>query len=441
MGGTRIESRIICVFPIRVYKIIDKKLSMLVRKCLNLQSPISTLHQRSPVNPVNPVKKMDFTHEHEMFRQMVRKFVQTEIDPHIDEWEEARIFPAHDLFKKMGNLGLLGLTYPEQYGGGGVEYWYNAILLEEVGRAKCAGVPMAIAVQTDMATPALAEHGNDYQKETFLKPAIAGDAVFSIAVSEPDAGSDVAAIRTRAVLDGDEYVINGSKMWITNGTQADFLCLLTRTSGDYGFRGMSLIVVPTDTPGFSVSRKLEKLGNHSSDTAILSFDNMRIPARNRIGPEGMGFMLQMRQFQQERLAAVLMSLSGVEQIIRTTINYTRERHAFGKPLLNNQWIYFKISELLTEVEAQRQLAYHCVRRFVAGEDITREVSMAKLKGGRLAREAADWCLQFHGGMGYVEEYPMARYFRDARLMSIGGGADEIMLRIIAKLEGILPEGE
>jgi citronellyl-CoA dehydrogenase len=342
------------------------------------------------------------------------------------------------LFKKMGDLGLLGLSYAEEYGGGGVDYWYNVVLLEELGRAGCAGVPMGIAVHTDMATPALAEFGSEELKQRFLVPAIAGDMVSAIAVSEPDAGSDVAAIRTRAEPDGDDYVINGSKMWITNGTQADFLTLLTRTSDERGFKGMSLIVVPTDTPGFSVSRKLEKLGNHSSDTAILTFEDVRVPQANRIGAEGMGFMLQMKQFQRERLAGVLMSVSGMEHIIRMTIDYCRQRKTFGRPLIENQWIHFKICELLTEVEALRQLAYHCARLYVAGEDITKEVSMAKVKAGRLAREVADTCLQFHGGMGYVEEYPMARYFRDARLLSIGGGADEIMLGIIAKYEDILP---
>jgi len=379
-----------------------------------------------------------FTAEHEAFRRVVRRFVEAEINPHVEEWEAARIWPARDVLKKMGNLGLLGLNYPETYGGGGVDYWYSAVLLEELGRADCAAVPMGIAVHTDMATPALAEFGSDDLKRRFLAPAIAGDLVAAIGVSEPDAGSDVAAIRTRAVADGDDYVINGSKMWITNGTQADFVTLLARTSGERGFRGMSLIVVPTGTPGFHVSRKLEKLGNHASDTAILTFEEMRVPQANRIGEEGLGFMLQMKQFQRERLAGSLMSTAGMEKIIRLTIAYCRERHTFGRPLIDNQVIHFRLCELLTEVEALRQLNYHCIRLLVAGQDVTKEVSMAKLKAGRLAREVADSCLQFHGGMGYVEEYPMARYFRDARLLSIGGGADEIMLGIIAKYENILP---
>ena len=381
-----------------------------------------------------------FTPEHEMFRQAVRRFVEAEINPYVDEWEEARIFPGHALFKKMGALGFLGVSYPEEYGGGGGDYWYNVVLGEELGRIHCAGVPMAIAVHTDMATPALAQHGSHELKKRFLEPAIRGEMISAIGVSEPGAGSDVAGIRTRAVRDGDDFIINGSKMWITNGTQADFITLLVRSDDRIrGFRGMSLIIAPTDTPGFSVSRKLEKLGNHSSDTAILSFDDMRVPQSHLIGAEGMGFMLQMQQFQKERLIGSIMATSGMEKIIRMTISYCRERQAFGAPLLDNQWIHFKLAELLTEVEALRQLNYHCVRLMEAGEDITREVSMAKLKAGRLARETADTCLQFHGGMGYVEEYPMARYFRDARLLSIGGGADEIMLGIIAKYEGILPE--
>lgn len=379
-----------------------------------------------------------FSAEHEAFRQTVRRFVESEINPHIDAWEEARLWPAHTVLKKMGDLGLLGLNYPEAYGGGGVDYWYSVVLLEELGRIDCAGVPMGIAVHTDMATPALAEFGSEELKQRFLAPAIAGDMVAAIGVSEPDAGSDVASIRTRAVRDGDDYVINGSKMWITNGTQADFITTLVRTSDERGFRGMSLLIVPTNTPGFSVSRKLEKLGNHASDTAILSYEDVRVPQANRIGEEGMGFILQMQQFQRERLAGSLMSTAGMEKIIRMTIDYTRGRQAFGRPLIDNQWIHFRLAELLTELEALRQLNYHCVRLFVAGEDATKQVSMAKLKAGRLAREVADTCLQFHGGMGYVEDYPMARYFRDARLLSIGGGADEIMLGIIAKYENILP---
>ncbi len=374
-----------------------------------------------------------FNDEQNMFRQMVRKFVEQEINPYVDEWEAQRIFPAHELFRKMGKLGLLGLSYPEEYGGSGLDYWFNVILFEEIGRASCGGVPMAIGVHTDMATPALAQYGSEELKRRFLAPAIAGEMVAAIAVSEPDAGSDVAAIRTRAVPVGENYIINGTKMWITNSTQADFLVLLARTSEGHDFRGMSLLIVPTNTPGFRVSRKLEKLGMHSSDTAILSFEDVCVPKTHRIGEEGMGFKLQMQQFQKERLIAAVMALAGAEKAIEITVKYCQTREAFGKPLIANQWIQFRISELLTEIEAERQLLYHCTRLIVAGIDATREVSMAKLKAGRLVREVADTCVQFHGGMGYVEEYPIARYFRDSRLVSIGGGTDEVMLEIIAKM--------
>jgi citronellyl-CoA dehydrogenase len=382
---------------------------------------------------------MYFTEEHEMFRQTVRAFVEKEINPYSDEWEAAGIFPAHDLFKKMGDLGFLGLNYPEEYGGANADYWYTVVLAEELARANCAGAPMGIVVHTDMCTPALAAHGSHELKKKYLEPSIRGELVGAIAVSEPDAGSDVASIRTRAEKDGDDYIITGSKIFITNGTQADWLCLLARTSNEPGFRGMSLIIVPTNTPGFSVGRKLRKLGHHSSDTGELVFDRVRVPQSNRIGPEGMGFILQMQQFQKERLIGSIMAHSGAERTVRETIRYTQERHAFGRPLIENQWIHFKLCELLTEIEALRQLNYHCARMLMDGQDITKETSMAKLKAGRLSRQVADTCLQFYGGMGYMEETPISRHFRDSRLLSIGGGADEIMLGIIAKYEGILPK--
>lgn len=382
-----------------------------------------------------------FTEEHEMFRKAVRAFVENEINPHVEAWEQAEIAPLHDLFKKMGDLGFLGLNYPEAYGGADADIWFTVVFCEELGRAGCAGVPMAITVHTDMCTPALARHGSEELKQKYLAPAICGEMVGAIAVTEPDAGSDVAGIRTRAVRDGDEYVINGSKMYITNGTQADWMCLLARTSAEEGYRGMSLIIVPTDLPGFNVSRKLKKLGNHASDTAVLSFEDVRVPVSNRIGDEGMGFYYQMEQFQVERLIGALLTCAGAEKAVRDTIAYTQERVAFGKPLIANQWIQFKLGELLTEIEALRHLNYHCAALIEAGADagtITRIASMCKLKSGRLAREVADTCIQFYGGMGYMEETPISRYFRDSRLISIGGGADEVMLGIIAKLENMNP---
>ncbi|HEY7984394.1 MAG TPA: acyl-CoA dehydrogenase family protein [Ktedonobacterales bacterium] len=381
---------------------------------------------------------MQFTQEHEMFRQSVRRFVQEEINPHAEEWEEKGIFPAHALFKKMGELGFLGLTYPEAYGGLGLDFWYTVVLCEELGKSHCSGAVMGITVHSDMCTPALAEHGSDELRREFLAPAIAGETVGCIGVSEPDAGSDVAAIRTTGRIDGDDWVINGRKLYITNGTQADWVCLLARTSEGTGYQGMSLIIVPTKTPGFSVSRKLRKLGNNASDTAELVLDDVRVPRANTIGPEGMGFILQMRQFQRERLVGAITSYAGMEQTVRDAMEYTRQRSAFGKPLIHNQVIQFRFGELLTEIAALRALCYQAVEQMVAGEDITLLASMAKLKAGRLGREVADSCLQYYGGMGYMEETPISRHFRDSRLLSIGGGADEVMLGIIAKLEGMVP---
>lgn len=390
----------------------------------------------TPTNTYNP-----FTEEHQMFRKAVRAFVEKEINPHIDEWEKAGIWPAKTILKKMASLGFLGLSYEEAYGGQNADIWFTVVLAEELGRCDAAGVPMGITVHTDMCTPALAKYGSHELKERFLAPALRGEMVGAIAVTEPGAGSDVAGIITRAESDGDDYVINGSKMYITNGTQADWVCLLARTSPGTGYKGMSLIMVETNTPGFIVSKKLEKLGNLSSDTAMLSFENMRVPKANRIGEEGMGFYMQMEQFQRERLIGSLSATAGMEKAVRQTIAYCRERKTFGTPLIHNQWVHFKLCELLTEIEALRQLNYYCASLLEQDEtsmEVVKIASMCKLKAGRLAREVGDVCLQFYGGMGYMEETPISRYYRDARLLSIGGGADEIMLGIIAKLEDMLP---
>jgi citronellyl-CoA dehydrogenase len=379
-----------------------------------------------------------FTAEHEMFRKSLRSFIEREINPHVEQWEADEIYPAHQVLKKLGDLGALGLTYDPDYGGMGADYWYSVVLCEELGRIDCGGVPMSIAVHTDMATPALAQYGTHELKKQFLEPAIKGEMLAAIGVTEPNAGSDVAGIRTTARREGDEYVINGSKLYITNGTQADWVCLLARTSDEGGFKGMSLIIVPTNTPGFTVSRKLKKMGNHSSDTAELSFDNVRVPVTNRIGEEGFGFILQMQQFQYERLAAVFMGVEGAHRAVCKTIDYLRMRETFGQPIIDNQFVHFKLAELITDIELLRQFGYYCAERVIAGEDVTREASMGKYKLGKLVREVADWCLQFHGGIGYMEETWVSRYYRDSRLTPVGGGADEIMLGIIAKYENILP---
>ena len=379
-----------------------------------------------------------FTEEHELFRSTVRNLVQTEIDPHADEWEAAGTFPAHELFPKLAAAGLLGLEYDERWGGQGADHLFTLVYGEEVGRATTGGVGVAISVQTDMATPALHRFGSDELKARYLVPALAGEMVAAIAVTEPDAGSDVAGIRTRAVRDGDEWVINGTKLYITNGTQADWLCLLVRTSDEGGYRGMSQIVFPTDTPGFSVSRKLDKLGQRSSDTAELSFVDARVPVANAIGTVDHGFQQQMAQFQNERLIAAYLSVGGMEAALERTVEWCRQRHTFGKPLIENQHVQFTLAELMAEVELAKQFNRTCAEAVVAGTDeveITRLASIAKLTTGRLQRRVADECLQLYGGLGYMEETWTARYYRDSRLLSIGGGSDEVMLRILAQMAG------
>ncbi len=381
---------------------------------------------------------MQFTEEHEHFRKSVRRLVDEEINPYVDEWEEAGIFPAHELFPKLGEIGALGLEYDPDFGGGGADHSFTYVLAQELGRIDCAGVPMAIAVETSMATPALARYGSDELKRAYLEPTLRGEMVCSIAVSEPDAGSDVAGIRTRAVRDGDDWVITGRKMWITNGTQADWLCLLARTDdsqpGDY--HGMSLIVVPTSTPGFSVGRKIEKMGNRSSDTAEIVLDEVRVPVSNTVGEEGRGFQQQMSQFQDERLVGAYIALAGARKALDRTKDYLQQRVAFGKPLLANQHLQYRLAELYADVDLIDGFLQHAADRYLAGHDVTREATVAKLKTGRVTREVADTCVQYHGGMGYAEEMWVARYFRDSRLMSIGGGADEVMLRVITMLEGM-----
>ena len=377
-----------------------------------------------------------FTKDHEQVRKAVRDFVNREINPNVDEWEAKGETPLHELFKKMGNLGFLGIRYDQKYGGEGLDYWYETVFLEEIAHIRCGGIPMAIAVQTNMATPAIDEFGSEYLKETYLTPAIKGDMVASIAVTEPDAGSDVAALKTTAKREGDHYILNGSKTYITNGTQADFLTLLARTSDAPGYHSFSLFVVPTNLPGFHVSKKLDKLGMRSSDTAELFFDNMKIPAENLIGVENEGFIHQMMQFQHERFSAMPMAYIAAKNMIDDTVEFLRRRIVFGKPLIKKQVLRHRIGEWLTEIECLKQLTYHVVRMKMAGQDASKEISMGKLKAGEVINKVADGCLQMHGGMGFMNESLISRAYRDSRLISIGGGANEVMLDVIAKLEGL-----
>lgn len=381
---------------------------------------------------------MLYTEQHHELMRSVTKFVEAEINPHVQEWDDAGIFPAHELFKKMGDQGFLGINKPEAYGGLGLDYTYQLAFCEAISAARSPSVVMAIGVQTDMATPALAKHGSDELRREFLAPAITGDRVACIGVSEPGAGSDVASIKTRARKDGDDYVIDGGKMWITNGTQADWICLLANTGEGPVHRNKSLICVPMKTKGVTIARKLDKMGMRASDTAQIHFDGVRVPQRYRIGDEGMGFVYQMQQFQEERIWGSACSLRLLESTITDTIEYTRNRMIFGKPVLDNQVVHFKLAELQTKVELLRSIIYRAVEGYVDGQDMTHLASMAKLCAGRFTREIADGCLQYWGGMGFMNETEVTRLYRDGRLTSIGGGADEVMLSIIAKGMGILP---
>jgi citronellyl-CoA dehydrogenase len=369
---------------------------------------------------------MLYSEQHRELMRSVRKFVETEIDPHADEWEKEGIFPAHELFKKMGDQHLLGIHKPEKFGGLGLDYSYEVAFCEALSATKCRSVVMAVGVQTDMATPAL------------MRPSITGDYVACLGVSEVGAGSDVANIKTTARKDGGDYVIDGGKMWTTNGTQADWMCLLANTGDGPPHRNKTLICLPMKTKGVEIARKLDKLGMRASDTAQIFFDGVRVPQRYRIGEEGMGFVYQMQQFQEERIWAAASTLGGMERAIAMTIEYTAGREAFGKSILDNQVVHFRMAELQTKVELLRSLTYRAVEGYLEGQDMTQLASMAKLTAGRLGREITDSCLQYWGGMGFMTESEISRMYRDSRLTSIGGGADEVMLGIICKGMGILP---
>jgi citronellyl-CoA dehydrogenase len=383
---------------------------------------------------------MNYTHEHLEIQKTLKRLIDEEINPHVDEWEAAEIFPAHEVFKKLGNLGLLGLTKPEAFNGAGLDYSYALAMAETLGHIHCGGVPMAIGVQTDMCTPALARFGSDALRHEFLAPAIAGDQVGCIGVSEPGAGSDVASIKSHARKDGDDYVINGQKMWITNSLQADWMCMLVNT-GDSAqsanqHKNKSLVMVPMKSKGIEVAKKIRKIGMNASDTGLIYFDDVRVPQRNLIGQEGAGFMYQMMQFQEERLWAAASCLQSLNNCIEWTVAWAQERKLFGATLADQQWVQFKLAEMKTDVESLRALTYRACDLYLEGQDVTELASMAKLKAGRLNRSVPDGCLQFWGGMGYTLENKVSRMFRDGRLGSIGGGADEVMLGILAKIMGV-----
>jgi citronellyl-CoA dehydrogenase len=385
-----------------------------------------------------------FSEEHQQFRASVRQFCERELAPHAAEWERDELFPNW-VFKRAGELGILGAHYPLDVGGAGGDFWFSVAKSEELPRCLMAGVTMGLLVQADMATPVINDLGTAEQKAEFLAPAVRGEKIAALAVSEPNAGSDVAGIETVARRDGDDYVIRGSKTFITNGTRADFVTLLAKTTPEAGAHGCSFFLVPTKTRGFHVARKLKKIGNHSSDTAELHFDEMRLPKRYLLGEENMGFMYLMQNFQSERIIACTSAVSGASLMMEDAIQYGRDRKAFGKPLIKREYWQQKFVDLAAKVEAGRSLAYrgadaYNADKYVAGGGVSIEtvklISLAKIFVGDVTSEVADQCLQFHGGWGYIEELHVARAWRDQRLFRIGGGTTETLRYYVAKLMGL-----
>ncbi len=385
-----------------------------------------------------------FREEHDQFRNTVRQFAQKELAPFADEWEKAEIFP-NEVFKRAGELGLFGAHYPEEHGGAGGDYWFSVAKAEELPKGHSAGVAMGLLVQGDMATPVISDLGTKEQIEEFLKPALRGEKIVALGVSEPNAGSDVAGIQTIAKKDGDDYVINGSKTYITNGCRADFVTLLAKTNPEAGAHGCSFFLVPTSTKGFSVSKKLKKVGNHASDTAELAFEDMRIPKRYLLGEENQGFMYLMQNFQTERLIACISGCAGFELAMEESIAFGRDRKAFGKPIIKREYWQHKFVDLYAKLEAAKALSYKACdvyneERYVKKVPISFEtvklISMAKIFVAETGAEIMDQCLQFHGGAGYIEEYRIGRAWRDQRLLRIGGGTTETMRYYVAKLMGL-----
>jgi acyl-CoA dehydrogenase len=375
-----------------------------------------------------------FNAQHEMFRATVRAFVEKEVAPRVEAWEQAgRIDKA--VFRRMGELGFLGVEYDEKYGGGGADLLTTAVLHEECARSRSGSFAMAVGVHCDMASPHLYWTGSEALKARYLPAICRGERLTAIAVTEPGGGSDVAAIRTRAVRDGGHYVLNGSKMFITNGATADLYFVAARVEAgdsDRRHKGISMFLVERETPGFVVSRTLDKMGMRASDTAELAFQDMRVPVEHLLGREGVGFYEVMRVFQRERLVAGLHAHAMAERALEDTLAYVRERQAFGGPLADKQVVRHRLADLATQVEASRALTYAALARYEAGEEAVREISMVKLFSAEMVQRVAYDCVQLHGGYGYMREYPIERFARDARLMTIGGGTSEIMREIIAK---------
>jgi alkylation response protein AidB-like acyl-CoA dehydrogenase len=378
-----------------------------------------------------------FTDEHDQLRESIRRFVIKELQPHAEEWEETT-FPDW-VFTRMGELGFLGLDKPQEYGGQGGDYYTSLVLSEEMTHSHSGGLAMGVAVQTDMALPPILAFGTEEQKQEWAVQAIRGEKILCLGITEPDAGSDVAAIKTRAVRDGEEYVINGSKTFITNGHRAHAIVLVTKTDAETNpptHDGFTLFLVPMDLPGVTREKKLEKLGMHASDTALLAFQDVRVPASAVLGQIGKGFYHIMWELQGERLIGAAGSVAGAQQVFDRTLQYAKERTAFGRPIGSFQVTRHKFAEMATKIETARQLVYTTAWRFHNGEYPVREITMAKLHAARIAVEVADECIQIHGGNGYMKEYGIERTWRDLRLNRIGAGTDEIMLDVIGRSYGL-----
>ncbi len=372
-----------------------------------------------------------FTEEHELFREGLRDFLQREVIPYVDEWEAQERIPKA-LWKKFGEMGYLGLNYPEEYGGMDADFFFSVVFLEEIARCYSGGFTITPSVQQYMASPYLLKHGSAFVKEKYLQKAIAGEWICSIAITEPGAGSDVANIQTRAERQGDHYLVNGSKTFITNGVYGDFLVTVVKTDPEAGINGISLLIIDRQAEGVS-ARKLKKLGWHASDTAELSFDDVRVPVENLIGEEGQGFFYLMGGLQLERLAGAISAVAGSEHALEYALQYMSEREAFGRPINKFQVLRHRVAQLAAEIEATKALVYHCCRLHNDGRYAVKESSMAKLLATELSDKVTYQCLQFFGGYGYMEEYKIARMFRDSRIGTIGGGTSEIMREIIAKM--------
>jgi acyl-CoA dehydrogenase len=376
-----------------------------------------------------------FTDEHRQLRDAVRRFVETELKPHAEEWEDARWFP-NDVFTRMAELGYLGLKYPEEYGGEGGDALHDAVLTEELPRAGSGGLSAGIGAHIGIATPPVFKFGTEDQKQRYLVPAIRGEKIAALGITEPDAGSDVAGIKTFARKVDGGYVVNGSKTYITNGVRADFVVTAVKTTSEGGHHGLSFLILESDMEGYSVSKKLEKMGWHASDTGELAFQDVFVPDENLLGEENKGFYLIMANFQWERLLMALGAVGSMQGVLERTIEYALERRAFGRAIGHHQVIRHKVAEMAVRVEAGRAITYNALRLYHEGVDAIKEVTMAKLKTQRDAFDQADDALQIFGGAGYMKEYGIERAVRDTRLGPIGGGTDEIMKEILSKQLGL-----